>query len=361
MKKKLIIFIPSIEDGGVEKNLYIITNYLSKKIKNINLLTYNNKYKNKFNKNIKIINPFLSFINFNNRYPKYFLCLLVLTKILLFDRNYIILTFQANVFAIILSKILNIKIISRSNSSPSGWSKNFFKQIIFSYFLKKADVVIVNSEEFKKEMDKKYNIITYCILNPFEFSKIKKLSLKKCKKIYSKDSLKIISVGRLTYQKNFITLFRSIQNVSKIKTELIVIGKGVDKDKLKNYIKENSLHKKIKLIGYQTNPFKFIRQADIFILTSRFEGSPNVLIEAQYLKKYIISTNCPTGPREILNNGKYGSLVKLNDYKSISKIIEKYNNNITIKKKIKAGYLNTKKYDYRVNCFKYYNLINKLI
>lgn len=361
MKKKLIIFIPSIEDGGVEKNLYIITNYLSKKIKNINLLTYNNKYKNKFYKNVKIINPVLSFIDFNNRYPKYFLCLLALIKILLFDRNYIILTFQANVFAIIVSKIFNIKIISRSNSSPSGWSKNFFKQIIFSYFLKLADVIIVNSEEFKKEMDKKYNIITHCILNSFEFSKIKKLSLKKCKKIYSKNSLKIISVGRLTYQKDFITLFRSIQNTNKIKTELIVIGKGVDKEKLKNYIKENSLHKKIKLIGYQTNPFKFIRQADIFILTSRFEGSPNVLIEAQYLKKYIISTNCPTGPREILNNGKYGSLVKLNDYKSISKIIEKYNNNITIKKKIKAGYLNTKKYDYRFNCLKYYNLINKLI
>lgn len=60
MKKKIIIFIPSIEDGGVEKNLYIITNYLSKKIKNINLLTYDDKYKNKFKKNIKIINPFLT-------------------------------------------------------------------------------------------------------------------------------------------------------------------------------------------------------------------------------------------------------------------------------------------------------------
>lgn len=361
MKKKIIIFIPSIEDGGVEKNLYIITNYLSKKIKNINLLTYDDKYKNKFKKNIKIINPFFNFINFKNRYPKYFLCVLALFKILLFDRNYLILTFQANIFAIFISRILNIRIISRSNSSPSGWSKNFFKQIIFSYFLKKADAVIVNSKEFKKEMDKKYNIRTHCILNPFDFSKIKKLSLKKCRKIYSKDCLKIISVGRLTNQKDFITLFKSIQNVYKIKIELIVIGKGVDKEKLKNYIKENSLQKKIKLIGYQANPFKFIRQADIFVLTSRFEGSPNVLIEAQYLKKYIISTNCPTGPREILNNGKYGSLVKLNDYKLISKIIQKYNNNFSIKNKIKAGYLNTKKYDYRVNCLKYYSLINKLI
>ena len=67
MKKKLIIFIPSIEDGGVEKNLYIITNYLSKKIKKINLLTYNDNYKNKFKKNVKIINPFFNFISFKNR------------------------------------------------------------------------------------------------------------------------------------------------------------------------------------------------------------------------------------------------------------------------------------------------------
>lgn len=210
-------------------------------------------------------------------------------------------------------------------------------------------------------MDKKYNIRTHCILNPFDFSKIKKLSLEKCRKVYSEDCLKIISVGRLTYQKDFITLFKSIQNVNKIRIELIVIGKGVDEKKLKNYIEENSLEKKIKLIGYQANPFKFIRQADIFILTSIFEGSPNVLIEAQYLKKYIISTNCPTGPREILNNGKYGSLVKLKDYKSISKIIEKFDNNFLFINKIKAGYLNTKKYDHRVNCYKYYSLINKLI
>jgi glycosyltransferase involved in cell wall biosynthesis len=361
MKKKLIIFIPSIEDGGVEKNLYIITNYLSKKIKKINLLTYNDKYKNKFKKNVRIINPFFNFISFKNRYPKYFLCLLALFKILLFDRNYLILTFQANIFVIILCKILNIRIISRSNSSPSGWSTNFFKQIIFSYFLKKADAIIVNSEEFKKEMDSKYNIITYCILNPFEFSKIKKLSLKKCKKIYSKNSLKIISVGRLTYQKDFITLFKSIQSVNKIKTELILIGKGIDKYKLKNYIEENSLQKKIKLVGYQTNPFKFIRQADIFVLTSKFEGSPNVLIEAQYLKKYIISTDCPTGPKEILNNGKFGSLVKIGDYKSISIIIEKYKLNKNIKSKIKLGFDNTKNYNYEKNCLKYFQIINNYL
>ena len=100
--------------------------------------------------------------------------------------------------------------------------------------------------------------------------------------------------------------------------------------KKKNYITfvlNEKLESNVKFIGYQKNPFKFTKQADIFILTSLFEGSPNVLVEALYLKKYIISTNCPTGPREILDNGRYGSLVKIGDYKKISKILMNYKKN----------------------------------
>ena len=84
-------------------------------------------------------------------------------------------------------------------------------------------------------------------------------------------------------------------------------------------------------MGYK-NPFKYIKQANIFLLTSKFEGSPNVLVEAQYLKKYIISTNCPTGPKEILNNGKYGSLVKVEDHKSIARILQNYTYSKSVKK-----------------------------
>ena len=96
-------------------------------------------------------------------------------------------------------------------------------------------------------------------------------------------------------------------------------------------------------------------------MTSKFEGSPNVLIEAQYLKKYIISTDCPTGPKEILNNGKFGSLVKIGDYKSISIIIEKYKLNKNIKSKIKLGFDNTKNYNYEKNCLKYFQIINNYL
>ena len=121
--KKLLVFIPSIEDGGVEKNLYIILNYLSDKIKNIELLTFDNSKNSKFNNKIKIINPTFNFSFLRGRYPKYILCLLTLINVVIFDRNYLILSFQANIYTLIISKIFNIKVITRSNSSSAGWSK----------------------------------------------------------------------------------------------------------------------------------------------------------------------------------------------------------------------------------------------
>ena len=282
-------------------------------------------------------------------------------KILLFNRNCSILSFQANIFAIIIAVTFGIKITSRSNSSSQGWSKNYFKQLFFNFFFKKADKIIVNSFEFKKEMDKKYKINTLYIPNPFEFKKIFNQSKKKTKKFFKSNVLKLVSVGRLTYQKDFATLIRAINLIKRKDIELVIIGKGKERSKLIELIKQYELQDKIKLIGYKKNPFNIIAQADIFILTSLFEGSPNVLVEALYLKKYIISTDCPTGPREILNNGKFGTLVKIKDYKNIAKNLKFYSSNNTIKKKIKSGFKSCKKYDYETNCNKYYEAINKYL
>jgi glycosyltransferase involved in cell wall biosynthesis len=353
-KKELIIFIPSIEDGGVEKNLYLILDYLSSRIKKIKLITFDNKKSNYFNSSIKIINPFFNFSFIKGRYPKYFFCILSLLKIIILNKQHVVLSFQANVFVIILSKIFNIKVLSRSNSSSAGWSKNPIKHFIFSYYFKKTDEIIVNSLEFKKEMDKKYKIKTKCILNPFNFDEILKKSKKKIKKIYTKKSIKLISVGRLTGQKDFLTLFEAVNLLKHKNVELIIIGKGQDKNILNEYIQTNNLENNIKLIGYKKNPFPYIKQADIFILSSIFEGSPNVLVEALFLKKHIISTNCPTGPNEILKNGKYGDLVKLKDYKGIAKNILKFASNNSKKNNLP---LNLNRYSYKNNCEKYFQLI----
>jgi glycosyltransferase involved in cell wall biosynthesis len=279
------------------------------------------------------------------------------------NRKVVVLSFQANIYAIFIAKLFNVKIISRSNSSPSGWSKNFLKNFIFKTILKFADTTIVNSRDFQKQMYKKFLVKSLCIYNPFYKEIIKKKIKENSKNYFLKNQLKLVAIGRLTEQKDFITLLKAINIIkTKIFFKLIIIGKGYEKKKLKTFIKNNELNNCVKLLGYTTNPFIIMKQSDAVILTSKFEGLPNVLLEAQFLKKYIISSDCPTGPREILLNGKAGDLFKVGNYNDLAKKIInlKYNmkNN---KKKILLGYKYFYRFDFKINCEKYYKIVKKYL
>ena len=361
MKKKLIIFIPSVEGGGVEKNFFIISNYLATKLDKVILITAENNLSKKI-KNIEIVYPISNFWRKKARFRKYIICVFLLIKILLKNRNILVLTFQANLYAILVCKLFGINIISRSNSSPSGWSKNFIKNYIYRIGLNLADMIIVNSIEFKNEMKKKFSVNSIHIYNPLDKSKILKLSKKKVKNLYPNKVLRIISVGRLVDQKDQITILKGINKIKNLlKFKLILIGRGRDKNKLDNYIKKNSLSKLVKIF-YTSNPYSYIKQADIFILSSKYEGLPNVLLESAALKKFIISTKCPTGPKEILLNGKGGLLFKIENYKELSKQILFYEKNKTICKNMaQISFNNLGRFDYNKNLLKYYSVIQKFI
>jgi len=356
--KKLIIFNPSIEDGGVEKNLFLITNYLSTRISTVILITTSINKKKFFSKKVLFSTIYFNFFIFFNRYPRYFFCIfLLIFNIIKYNRRVVVFAFQANIYAIIISKLLGVNIITRSNTAPHGWSKNFLKQLIFKFFLKKTNQIIVNSFEFKNQMDKRYSIRSKVILNPFDFSYIKKKSLENLKdNFFRRNNLKLINIGRLVDQKDQITILRAMKLILKEKKniQLIIIGKGKKETELNNYIFENKLESYVKLLGYQDNPFKYIKSADLFILSSQYEGLPNVLIEAMFLKKSVISSDCPTGPKEILNNGNYGSLFRVGDYKSLAKLILDYKKN---KKKIKNAFLSCSRYNYKSNCEEYLRII----
>ena len=131
MKKKLIIFMPSIEGGGVEKNLFLVSNFLIKKIENVSIITISKKYKKKFNNDIEFIT--LSSIIWDklSRKFKYFLSIFLLIREILKNKNIIVFAFQANIYCIIVCKLFSIKVIARSNSAPAGWSRNTLKRVIF--------------------------------------------------------------------------------------------------------------------------------------------------------------------------------------------------------------------------------------
>ena len=359
MNKQLIIFNPSIEDGGVEKNLFLISNYFAKKKIDVTVITADKKKRNKFNKNIKFSYP--KNINFNNsgRYKKYLYSLYLLIKKIILTKNIVVFSFQANIYTLLICKIFSVKNIIRLNTAPQGWNHNLIKNKIYKFLIGKADGIIVNSLDFKNEVKSRYNVNSHLILNPFDFKRIKLQARKKVKKIFPIKALKLINVGRLTDQKDQMLLLKTINLIKdKLKIYLVIIGKGKDYSKLKKYIYEKKLHQYVKLLGYKKNPFQYIKQADIFLLSSKYEGSPNVIVEALFLKKYIMSTNCPTGPNEILQNEKFGKIFNVGDYKALSKLILNFKKN-NINKSELSKYLKT--YDKEINCNKYFKYIKKFI
>ena len=362
MNKKIIFFMPSMEGGGVEKNLVILINFLSNKYKNIKLISFDEFYKKKISKKI-VFKSFTKKPIKVNKYFKYFICLFLLLKEIILN-DAIVLSFQANIYCLLICKIFNKKIIVRSNTSPSGWTNNIFKKSIYSYFIKKSDQLIVNSYSFKREMKKNFNVNSVTIYNPLNIKEIKENAKEKIyKNIYKKKHINIINVGRLTDQKDQLTLLKAIKIIPKnIKINLLIIGYGRNKNNLIFFIKKNKMSNKVNLINELNNPYKFISKFDLFILTSKYEGLPNVLLESLVLKTPIISTDCPTGPKEILKNNKFGTLFNVGDHITLSNIILKYK---TKKKnflnKANLGYKSLNRFDYNLNCLKYYNEIKKLI
>ena len=115
--KKLVIFIPSIEDGGVEKNLFLIANFFVKKNIDVNIITGNRDKKKFFDKRINFISPNSNFFNKKNRFYKTLYSFHLLLKFYLKNKNFMILSFQANIYAIFFSFFFRVDIITRSNTA----------------------------------------------------------------------------------------------------------------------------------------------------------------------------------------------------------------------------------------------------
>ena len=364
MKKKIIIFMPSIEGGGVEKNLFIVSNYLANKHENVSLITISKKFKSKFSKKLNFISLNSNIWDKTGRRFKYFLSLFLLIKEIISNRNLVVFSFQANIFCIILCRFFFIRIVARSNSAPIGWSKNIFKRLIFKIVLNLANKVMVNSKEFKKDLKREFNVSSLCIYNPLNKKEILKKSKKKINSIFNKNKkIKILNIGRYTDQKDQITLLKGLKLIkNKIPFEAIIVGRGVKEKLLKDYIKNNDLHKHVKLMKFTQNPFPIMKQCDLFILSSKFEGLPNVLLEALVLKKFIISSNCSTGPKEILLNGNGGLLFKVGNEIGLSKQMNYfYNNRHQCNKMLEKSYKELWRFDYNNNLKKYDELISSFI
>ena len=136
----------------------------------------------------------------------------------------------------------------------------------------------------------------------------------------------LISIGRLTNQKNQIFLIKNFANlINKYKNlNLFILGDGENKSVLQKEINRNNLNSKVFLLGYKKNIFPFLKNSKAFILTSLWEDPGFVLLEAAFANKIIISSNCPNGPEELMMGGKNGFLFKNNSSTDFLRIFDKF-------------------------------------
>ena len=361
--KKLAIYIPSIESGGVEKNLLYISDYLSKKDIKIYIITANYNKKKLFNKKINFISPINNKWANSSRIVKTLICVyLILIKMPKKDIS--IFSFQSNISSIILSKIIGVKIIIRLNTSLDKYITNQIKRFLFRIIYSMSNKIITNGLDFKKNLKKVLNLNSIYIYNPTNLKNEVKNNKIKIKNFINFNGLKILSIGRLTDQKDQITILQALNILkkNKINFRFCLIGRGYKIQELKEYVKKNKLLNYVEFLGYKKNASEYLDFSDLFVLSSKYEGLPNVIIEAQLKNIPIISSNCSTGPKEILLGQKLGTLFKVGDYLSLSNKIMNFNRKKKFflkKANLAKKYLD--RFDYEKNLNKYYRVIKQIL
>lgn len=134
----------------------------------------------------------------------------------------------------------------------------------------------------------------------------------------------ILGIGRLMPQKNFVDLIEAFAAVRKKRpVRLMILGEGAERPMLEQHIQELGVEADVSLPGFVDNPYAYMTHADLFVLSSIFEGLPTVLVEALYCGLPIVATDCPSGPDEILDGGRYGHLTPTKDPQALADNIER--------------------------------------
>jgi len=233
---------------------------------------------------------------------------------------------------VLLSAIIsrsNIKIACSSRVTPHDtysdkkFSKGWILKFIMRFVMYRANVLSCVSKDmvaqYKNIFKNSKHVPIYNIIKDSE-SELKIKENVDEDWLVNKKNPVIIAAGMLEPWKGFADLiyaFKKLLNHKKAK--LIILGDGSLRGCLEKQIKSLGINDHVKLKGYVKNPLKYFSRADVFALTSHVEGMPNVLIEAMMAGCTPVSTDCETGPRELLVNGKFGYLVKVNDIESISR------------------------------------------
>ena len=346
-KKKIIFIIPSLKSGGAERVTLNYLRQLSLKKYLIKIIIFENKkdlrkliLKGVIIKNLKTLSASNSFFK-------------ILKNIKKIKPDFIFTSHSrvAAVLFFVKPFVNKFKHIARMINMPSQEKKyniyGSFKRWIFSKAFKDADIVIAQTHEMKNDGIKTFGLAKNKIrvmYNPINKTEINQY-IKNTSSPFSSKEIAAVASGRLSYQKDFTTLIKATIIVLKKYPDfkLYILGRDDGQKKiLENMIIKNKLDKNIFLKGYQKNPYKYYKFCNLFILSSRFEGFPNVIIENYYLNTPIVTTNCVSVIKEFIKDKKNGYICEKENMISLSIKIKNCIKNLKRKNINNASYIGSR-------------------
>lgn len=332
----ILVLINEFERGGAERVASNLLNYLPKKFSGSKFYLF-------LLEKSQIVYPIPDHVeiifgsSFHSRqifkFFKLRLLALRLRKVVREKNITLVLSFltRANyVNALALSKATSHHAIISERNTPSwvypkGTLAGMVNRLMIKYLYNKCSRIIAVSEGVRNDLVSNFKIPEKrisVIYNPFDIEKIEDAARETADHPWFREGefRVVVNVGRLERQKNQQLLINAFQSVAErlADARLLIIGEGKERAKLTRLINRLGLREKIDLTGLKVNPFAFLAKAHVFVLSSSAEGFPNVLVEAMICGCPVISTDCQSGPAEIIKNNENGILVPVNDKKAMS-------------------------------------------
>lgn len=322
----LAIFIPSLRGGGAERIIIMLANGFAARGLRVDLVL------------AKAEGPYLSEVSANVRVvdldkDRVLASLVPLARYLRHARPDAMLSAlnHANVVAILARKLARVptRLVVSEHNSPSqslrGRGKPRLLRILIRMFYPQADRVVCVSKGIEQDLHRLMGVpseILETIHNPVDIDAVREKMHDQLDHpwLAERTGPLILAVGRLNRQKDYPTLLAAFARLSADRVaQLVILGQGQEEKPLKTLARDLGIDGCVAFPGFEANPFTWMRRCDLFVMSSAWEGFGNVLVEAMATGASIVSTDCPSGPSEILDGGRWGRLVPVDDAQALAR------------------------------------------
>jgi glycosyltransferase involved in cell wall biosynthesis len=321
-----MIILPRLDTGGAEKVMMMLADNIDRSVFKIFFVVLD-----KQGVFAEYTNPHIEIIDLKCKRVRY--SILKIRQIIAKVNPEVVLSTlgHLNLLIMLIRFMLpkGIKFIAREASIPS-FQNNMEKHssifnVLYPLLYKKFDLIICQSKAMANDLNQHFGIPMNklsVINNPVNYDSIREYMNMKIDDIPRADKM-LVTVGRLSKEKGYDYLLKAVSLLRDRSIRLMILGDGPEYDDLSRLADDLGIQKRVHFMGFQHNPHAYVKKADVFVLSSRYEGFPNVVLESFACGIPVVAFDCPGGTSEIVRDGFNGFLVPPEDCEMLAQAIEK--------------------------------------